>query len=186
MAVNPQMPEATPDAPKMHAPNKEEAPTTEIFLEEAVDADITHLAEQRAMHTLFRHQTLAVQHAAQASPGSAVAPTALPPVAPAVSLHANLPQEWPLARLSVQLRHIGILLRVTLFRLVAELNFRGIEFRSLPRKVMTSIIHDFNNTGGELAGRLASLFAFLRAAAGAETQEDDSDAFDEELYHEFS
>ena len=171
VAVNPQMPEATPDAPKMHAPNKEEAPTTEIFLEEAVDADITHLAEQRAMHTVFRYQTLAVQHAAQASPGSAVAPTTLPPVAPAVSLYANLPQEWPLARLSVQLRHIGVLLRVTLFRRVAELNFRGIEFRSLPREVMTSIIHDFNNIGGELARRLASLFAFLRPA-GAETQED--------------
>ena len=172
VAVNPQMPEATPDAPKMHAPNKEEAPTTEIFLEEAVDADITHLAEQRAMHTVFRYQTLAVQHAARASPGSAVAPTTLPPVAPAVSLYANLPQEWPLARLSVQLRHIGVLLRVTLFRRVAELNFRGIEFRSLPREVMTSIIHDFNNIGGELARRLASLFAFLRPAAGAETQED--------------
>ena len=151
VAGNPQMPEATPDAPKMHAPNKEEAPTTEIFLEEAVDADITHLAEQRAMHTVFRFQTLAVQHAARASPGSAVASTTLPPVAPAVSLYANLPQEWPLARLSVQLRHIGVLLRVTLFRRVAELNFRGVEFRSLPREVMTSIIHDFNNIGGELA-----------------------------------
>ena len=37
----------------------------------------------------------------------------LPPAVPPVSLYANLPQEWPLARLSVQVRHISVLLRVT-------------------------------------------------------------------------
>ena len=36
-----------------------------------------------------------------------------------------LPQEWPLARLSAQLRHVGVLLRVTLYRRLAELSFRG-------------------------------------------------------------
>ena len=113
VAGNPQMLEATPDAPKMHAASKEEGSHHRNLLEEAVDADITHLAEQRAMHTVFRHQTLAVQHAARASPGSAVAPATLPPLAPAVRLYANLRQEWPLARLSFQLRHIQVLLRVT-------------------------------------------------------------------------
>ena len=134
-ATNPQMPVAATNDPGAHTSTKEEAPTKEIFLEEAddqsgpVDADITHPAEQRAMHMVLRYQTLAVRHIAQTSSDSAEAPTALPPVAPPVSLYANLPQEWPLARLSVQLRHIGVLLRVTLYRRVAELNFRGVDFR---------------------------------------------------------
>ena len=80
------------------------------------------------MHMVLRYQTLSVEWAAHTSPESAETPTALPPVAPPVSLYANLPQEWPLARLSVQLRHIGVLLRVTLDRRVAELNFRGVDF----------------------------------------------------------
>ena len=162
----------------VHTSTKEEAPTTEIFLEEAddqsgpVDADITHLAEQRATHTVLRYQTLAVKHINKTSSASAEAPTILSPVAPPVSLYANSPQEWPLARLSVQLRHIGVLLRVTLYRRVAELNFRGVEFRRLPREVMRSITYDFNNIGGELARRLASLFEFLKPDSSAGTHAD--------------
>ena len=150
-ATNPQMPVIATDDTGVHTSTKEEAPTTEIFLEEAddqsgpVDADITHLAEQRAMHTVLRYQTLAVKYINKTSSASTEVPTTLPPVAPPVSLYANLPQEWPLACLSVQLRHIGVLLRVTLCRRVAELNFRGVDFRRLPREVMRSITYDFNN-----------------------------------------
>ena len=160
-------------------PRKDEAPMTEIFLEETddragtVDADITHLAEQRAMHTVLRYQMQALRHSASADSCAFEESTALAPVAPPLSLYANLPQEWPLARLSVQLRHIGVMLRVTLFRRVAELNFRGVEFRRLPREVMTSIIHDFNNIAGELARRLASLFHFLKSDPSANKQADE-------------
>ena len=151
---------------------KEEVTTQEIYLQEAddqpgpVDADITHLAEQRAMQVVLRYQMLSVERITQTSPH-----TAEPPTAPPVSLYANLPQEWPLARLSVQLRHIGVLLRVTLYRRAAELNFRGVDFRHLPREVMRSICNDFNLVG-ELARRLASLFAFLKPAPGTDTQAD--------------
>ena len=137
-AANPQMPGATAEDPGAHTSTKEEVTTQETHLQEAddqsgpVDADITHLAEQRAMQMV-----------------------------PPVSLYANLPQEWPLARLSVQLRHIGVLLRVTLYRRVAELNFRGVDFRHLQQEVMRSICYDFNRIGRKLARRLASLFAFL-------------------------
>ena len=115
-----------------------------------MDADIAHLAEQRAMHSLLRYQTQAVKHSASLAP--TVATTMLRPVVLAVSLYADLPQEWPLARLSVQVRH-SVLLRVTLFRRVAELNFRGVDFRTLPREVMRNIVDDFNNIGGELASQ---------------------------------
>ena len=84
----------------------------------------------------------------------------------------QLATEWPLPRLSVQLRHINVMLRVTLFRRVAELNFRGVELRRLPREVMTSNIHDFNNIAGELARRLASLFHFLKSDPSANKQAD--------------
>ena len=83
------------------------------------------------MHVVHRYQTLSVNMPANAEAQSAVAPEVLPPVAPPV----NLPQEWPLARLSVQLRHIGVLLRVTLYRRLAELSFRGVAFCQLPREV---------------------------------------------------
>ena len=138
-ATNPQMPAADTNDPEGHTSTKEEAPAIEIFLAEAddqlgpVDADIAHL-EQRAVHSL-RYQTQAVKHSAYTSTNSADADTT-------VSLYANLPQEWPLARLSVQVRHIGVLLRVTLFRQVAELNFRGVDFRSLPREAMRNVVHD--------------------------------------------
>ena len=55
------------------------------------------------------------------------------PVVPPVALHANLPSEWPLARISVYMRRIGVLLRVTLNRRLAELSFRGVAFQDLPR-----------------------------------------------------
>ena len=110
------------------------------------------------MHVVHRYQTLSVNMPANAEAQSAVAPEVLPPVAPPV----NLPQEWPLARLSVQLRHIGVLLRVTLYRRLAELSFRGVAFCQLPREVMKDICQDFDNVCGEMANRLASLFAFLK------------------------
>ena len=176
-AANPQMPVADAN-PEAHASSKEEAPAIEIFLADAddqsgpVDADIAHSAEQRAMHSLLRYQTQAVKHSAHTSTNSGNATTMLPPVVPPVSLYANLPQEWPLARLSVQVRHISVLLRVTLFRRVAELNFRGVDFGALPREVMRNIVYDFNNIGGDLARRLASLFAFLKPDPTAGTQAD--------------
>ena len=61
---------------------------------------------------------------------------------------------------------------VTLYRRVAELNFRGVDFRTLPREVMRNIVYDFNNIGGELARGLASLFAFLKPDPSAGTQAD--------------
>ena len=137
-----------------------------------MDAEITHLAEQRAMQMVHRYQALSVEVDARTSAETAETPAALPPVAPPVSLYANLPQEWPLARLSVQLRRIGVLLRVTLYRRLAELSFRGVDFRQLPREVMRNICYDFNNICGELARRLASLFAFLKPELHTDMQAD--------------
>ena len=73
-------------------------------------------------------------------------------MAPSVSLYANLPQEWPLARLSVQLRHIGVLLRVTLYRRRAELSFREVALCQLPREVMRDISRDFDSVCREIIG----------------------------------
>ena len=176
--ANPQMPATPPDNPGPHTPTKEDAPTKELYLHEtedqagSVNADITHLAEQRAMQMVHRYQTLSVETDASTSAGAAESPVALPPVTPPVSLYANLAQEWPLARLSVQLRHIGVLLRVTLYRRVAELSFRGVNFRQLPREVMRNVCYDFNNICGELARRLASLFNFLTPEPGTDPYAD--------------
>ena len=118
-ATNPQMPVTPTEDPSTHSPTKAAAHTKEIYLQEteeqsgSVNTDITHLAEQRAMQMVHRYQTLSVETLARARAETAAMPAALPPVAPPVSLYANLPQEWPLARLSVQLRHIGVLLRVS-------------------------------------------------------------------------
>ena len=172
------MPVTPTEDPSTHSPTKAAAHTKEIYLQEteeqsgSVNTDITHLAEQRAMQMVHRYQTLSVEMLARARAETAAMPAALPPVAPPVSLYANLPQEWPLARLSVQLRHIGVLLRVTLYRRVAELSFRGIDFRQLPREVMRNICYDFNNICGEMARRLASLFAFLEPEPNATMQDD--------------
>ena len=171
--ANPQMPAPSTNDPSTdaHTPAGTTVPTTEIYLQEeeeqsgSIDAEIALLSEQRAMHVVHRYQTLSVNTSASADAHSAKAPEGLPPVAPPVSLYANLPQEWPLARLSVQLRHIGVLLRVTLYRRLAELSFRGIDFCQLPREVMKDICHDFDNICGEIANRLASLFAFLKPAS---------------------
>ena len=79
-------------------------------------------------------------------------------MAPPVALYANLPTEWPLARISVYTRHIRVLLRVTLNRRLAELSFRGVEFLHLPREVIKHIREDFD----AMAAQLAALFAFLQ------------------------
>ena len=174
----PAMGTTNPQMPSTHTPTEAAAPTKEIYLQEveeqsgSVDTEITLLAEQRAMHMVHRYQTLSVEMAARASAETAEKLEALPPVAPPVSLYANLPQEWPLARFSVQLRHIGVLLRVTLYRRVAELSFRGIDFCQLPREVMKDICHDFDNICGEMDKRLASLFAFLKPASNATKHSD--------------
>ena len=55
------------------------------------------------------------------------------PVVP-VALYANLPSEWPLARVSVWTRHIGVLLRVTLNRRLAELSFRELRSQTCPER----------------------------------------------------
>ena len=94
-ATNPQMPAAGTNDPEGHTSTKEEAPAIEIFLAEAddqpgpVDADIAHLAEQRAMRSLLRYQTQAVKRSTHTSTNSVDAATMLPPVAPPVSLYAN-------------------------------------------------------------------------------------------------
>ena len=71
-------------------------------------------------------------HAARDAQAAHAAELGQAPVVPRVALYANLPTEWPLARISVYTRHIGVLLRVTLNRRLAELSFRGVEFRRLP------------------------------------------------------
>ena len=96
------MPAASTNDPDTHTPTETAAPTKEIYLQEeeeqsgSVDTEITLLAEQRAMHMVHRYQTLSVEMTARASAETAEELEALPPVAPPVSLYANLPQEWPL------------------------------------------------------------------------------------------
>ena len=48
----------------------------------------------------------------------------------------HVPREWPLARMSVSLRHVNMLLRATLLRRVAELSFQGHTFADLPGEVV--------------------------------------------------
>ena len=84
------------------------------------------------------------------------------PLAPPVAVYANLPIEWPLARISVYMRHVSVLLRVTLNRRLAELSFRGVDFRLLPREVVRHTKEDFDTICGAMAAQLAALFAFLK------------------------
>ena len=63
--------------------------------DEHCEGSVWELAEQRAMHVVHRYQTLSVKMSAHEGARSAVEPEALPPVAPPISLYANLPQEWP-------------------------------------------------------------------------------------------
>ena len=115
---------------------KQTSPVAEVTLGEdseqagSAEADLRVQSEQRAMQELLRFQKLSMQalQAANAAkptetPTSAEGETASPsqpPSAPPVSLYANLPSEWPLARISVSMRHISVLLRVTLYRRLAE------------------------------------------------------------------
>ena len=84
-------------------------------------------------------------------------------------LCANLPSEWPLARISVWMRHISVLLRVTLHRRPAELSFRKIDFTNLPREVVRHARQDFDNVCGAMAAQLAALFAFLKSSQTEES-----------------
>ena len=60
------------------------------------------------------------------------------------------------------MRHINVLLRVTLYRRLAELSFRGVDFTKLPRQVVKYTRKDFDNVCGAMAAQLAALFAFLQ------------------------
>ena len=137
------------------------------------EADLTVQSEQRAMQELRRfqkHSMLATQtevvtrptattaaHVAQDAQAAQAAVLAQPPLAPPVALYANLPTEWPLARISVYTRHIGVLLRVTLNRRLAESSFRGVEFQHLPREVIKHTREDFDAICGAMAAQLAAL-----------------------------
>ena len=98
-AADPQMPAPSTDDPGTgtHAPAGTAATTKEKYLQEEeeqsgpVDTEIALLAEQRAMRVVHRYQTLSVKTSANAGAQSAKAPEVLPPVAPPVSLYANLP-----------------------------------------------------------------------------------------------
>ena len=70
-------------------------------------------------HSMLTTQTEGVEKASvQTQPTAAKAAQAAqdaqaveldqPPLAPPVALYANLPTEWPLARISVYTRHIGL------------------------------------------------------------------------------
>ena len=168
VAANPEMPPVPAEAHGVQKSADERATTTEVDLRDTendpVDADLTHMAEQRAMQMVHRFQMAAIElndqakdTASEVAPSSSTTSIAAPPT----SLYANLPQEWPLARLSLQLKHIGVMLRVTLYRRLAELSFRGVDFRQLPREVMMYFCQDFDTIGRDVAGRLASLFNFL-------------------------
>ena len=148
------------------------------------EADLTVQSEQRAMQELYRFQkhsmpttqTEGVESASvQTQPTAAKAAQAAqdaqaaqaveldqPPLALPVALYANLPIEWPLARISVYTRHISVLLRVTLNRRLAELSFRGVDFQHLPREVIRHTREDFDAICGAMAAQLAALFAFLQ------------------------
>ena len=142
------------------------------------EADLTVQSEQRAMQELHRFQkhsmpttqTEGVESAsAQTQPTAAKAAQDAqaaqaveldqPPLAPPVALYANLPTEWPLARIGVYTRHISVLLRVTLNRRLAESSFRGVEFQHLPREVIKHTREDFDAICGAMAAQLA---AFLQ------------------------
>ena len=181
-------PHSPDEEPRQEDADKQVSPI-EIALGEEGDhaglaeADLTVQSEQRAMQELYRFQkhsmlhvqtkdgkTASVQtqptvttavHAAQDAQEVQAAELGQP-VAPPVALYANLPTEWPPARISVYARRIGVLLRVTLNRRLAELSFRGVEFLHLPREVIKHIREDFDAICGAMAAQLAALFAFLQ------------------------
>ena len=49
------------------------------------------------------------------------------------------------------MRHVSVLLRVTLYRRLAELSFCGIAFTELPREVVRQVHQDFNGVCGAMA-----------------------------------
>ena len=114
VAADPNMPEPHTGDPVEDSPANRGDVIAEIYFQEdaeqagAVDTDLALLSEQRAMQEMHRFQKLSLQALEQ--------PEAPPPVAPPTSLYAMLPQEWPLARMSIWMRHVGVLLRVTLYR----------------------------------------------------------------------
>lgn len=73
-----------------------------------------------------------------------------------------LPREWPLARMSVSIRRVSVLLRVTLLRRLAELSFRGHDFVDLPKEVVREVRRDVDGICNAVAIPLAELFCFLR------------------------
>ena len=182
-------PHSPDEDPRQEDADKQVSPI-EIALGEEGDhtglaeADLTVQSEQRAMQELYRFQKHSMQnmlakdgksasvqtqpaftivaHAARGAQAAHAAELGQAPVVPPVALYANLPTEWPLARISVYTRHIGVLLRVTLNRRLAELSFRGVEFRHLPREVIKHTTEDFDAICGAMAAQLAALFAFLR------------------------
>ena len=147
------------------------------------EADLKVQSEQRAMQELYRFQKLSLQAFQPADaavpttpPTTAEQETAVPvqpPVAPPISLYANLPSEWPLARISVWMRHISVLLRVTLYRRLAELSFRGVDFKHLPREVVKNTQQDFDTVCGAMASQLAALFAFLQSSPAEQPEGED-------------
>ena len=160
VAANPNMPEPDASCNSSDNPANRVETTAEIYLQEeseqagTVDTDLALQSEQRAMQELYRFQKLSLQALDQ--------PDASLPAPPPTNLYAVLPKEWPLARMSVSMRHVSVLLRVTLLRRLAELSFRGIAFTELPREVVREVHHDFDGVCGAVANQLASLFAFLR------------------------
>ena len=167
-------PHSPDEDPRTEGADKQISPI-EIALGEEGDhaglaeADLTVQSEQRAMQELYRfqkHSMLATQTGDVGSAPAQTQPTATAavhfeqdaqaaPAAPPVALYANLPTEWPLARISVYTRHIGVLLRVTLNRRLAELSFRGVEFQHLPREVIKHTREDFDAICGAMAAQLA-------------------------------
>ena len=179
-------PHSPDEDPRQEDKDKQVSPI-EIALGEEGDhaglaeADLTVQSEQRAMQELYRFQKhsmprgstkdsksasvqtqLAFTTAANAAREAQAAQSAKPGHLPVVSPVALLPSEWPLARISVYTRRIGVLLRVTLNRRLAELSFRGVEFQDLPREVIKHTIEDFDAICGAMAAQLAALFEFLR------------------------
>ena len=136
------------------------------------ETDLTVQSEQRATQELYRfqkHSMQAVEAAGVEEPTARPTPAARqaaepdqPPLAPPVTVYANLPTEWPQARISVYMRHVSVLLRVTLYRRLAEVSFKGVDFQHLPREVVKHTKEDFDTICGTMAAQLAALFAFLK------------------------
>lgn len=93
------------------------SPAKELEQASTVFTDLALMSEPMAMQEIYRFQVMSIQRPQ-----------------PPSELPTTLPREWPLARMSVSIRHVSILLRVTLLRRIAELSFRGHAFVDLPRE----------------------------------------------------